>query len=69
VTAAERPAWRPGDRGEARFWVDDSPGTTPWGAATVGIVDEESGGHILYCHETNAARILDGLRWVANVAL
>lgn len=65
----ERPPWKADDPEECRFWVDDTPSATmPWFASTVAIVDEDSGGVIVYCHEDNADRVLDGLRRVANVA-
>ena len=52
---------------DERFWTvspdPDVPGhVTPYGAETVGIVDEEEGGVILWTHQNNAARILAALR-------
>jgi hypothetical protein len=47
-----------------RFWVHDSvvqdqPDVgMPYGGDTVGIVDEEEGGVILYCHRDSAAAII-----------
>jgi hypothetical protein len=53
---------------EFRYWlhdtvVDDQPDVPmPFGDATVGIVDEDAGGVILYVHESNAPTILAALR-------
>lgn len=50
---------------EPRFWAldvtieDGHP--QAYGSDTVGIVDEEAGGVILYCHELNASRIIAAL--------
>jgi hypothetical protein len=53
---------------DGRFWIHDSvvedqPDTgMPFGDATVGIVDEDAGGVIVYVHESNAPVILQALR-------
>lgn len=50
-----------------RYWVhdsvvDDQPDVgMPFGLSTVGIVDEERGGVLLYCHRDEAPDILDRL--------
>ena len=59
-------------RDASRFWVHDSLAEDtpdvplPFGEATVGIVDEDEGGVILYVHEGNAIRIIEALRSAAN---
>ena len=53
---------------ETRYWgMDANPEdghAQPYGTDTVGVVDEEAGGVILYCHRLNEDRILAALRAV-----
>lgn len=50
-----------------RFWihtsvVEDQPDVPmPFGDDTVGIVDEEEGGVILYCHKDSAINIIEAI--------
>lgn len=58
----------------ARFWTTDATDIIdtlgsdltedelPYGKDTVGIVDENEGGVIAYCHKDTAPAILDALR-------
>lgn len=52
---------------ESRFWIlfilpEEDQGTLAYGVAdTVGIVDEEQGGIILYCHKDSANMIVEAL--------
>lgn len=49
-----------------RFYIDDSVNTdnpllAVYGHDTVGIVDNEAGGIILYCHMANAEMIIESI--------
>lgn len=51
-----------------RYWIHDSvvedqPGVSmPFGADTVGIVDENEGGVIMYVHSSNAFSVLTAMQ-------
>lgn len=55
-----------------RYWihtsvVEDQPNTgMPFGNDTVGIVDEEEGGVVLYAHKALAPAILNALQRTAR---
>ncbi len=59
-------------REASRFWVQDSvvedtPDIPmPFGADTVGIVDEDEGGVILYLHKDSADAVIESLRAAAG---
>ncbi len=61
------------ERDASRFWIHDSviedqPDTgMPFGADTVGIVDENEGGVILYLHKDSADQVIESLRAAAGV--
>lgn len=51
---------------QTRFWsmvpeMHELTQAETYGAETVAIVDEETGGIILYCHEDSAERIINAL--------
>lgn len=54
---------------EARYHIefmldpDLHPGMASFGSNTVGIVDNEQGGVILYCHSGSADSIMGALLW------
>ena len=61
------------ERDASRFWVHDSvvedtPDIPmPFGADTVGIVDDDEGGVILYLHKDSADGVIEALRRMHNV--
>lgn len=61
------------ERDASRFWVHDSvvedtPDIPmPFGADTVGIVDDDEGGVILYLHKESADGVIEALRRMHNV--
>jgi hypothetical protein len=46
----------------SRFWICDTDDQKPFGAETVGVVDEEQGGIVVYVHQINAVAVLDAFR-------
>ena len=47
----------------SRFWsIDVFEWTEPFDGSTVGIVDENEGGIVVYCHENNADRVIEAFR-------
>lgn len=68
VPSAIAPHPTPTVNSELRYWAMEAEirdgHVQPYGSDTVGIVDEEEGGVILYCHRGNEDRILSALRAV-----
>lgn len=44
--------------GEGRFWIHDTPEDQPFGEHTLGIVDEEEGGIVIYTNDWDRAELL-----------